>query len=48
MEEMGENARVWRVYNDEADRTDMEMVDGWKGTLDTLLIFVSVTVDRCT
>jgi hypothetical protein len=44
MEEMSDNARVWRVYNDEADRTDMEMVDGWKGTLDTLLIFVSATV----
>jgi hypothetical protein len=45
LEEMSDNARVWRVYNDEADRTDMERVDGWKGTLDTLLIFVSTTVD---
>jgi hypothetical protein len=41
MEEMGDNARVWHVYNDEADRIDAEMVDGWRSTLDTLLIFVS-------
>ena len=41
-EEMSDNARVWRVYNDESDRIDAEMVAGWKGTLDTLLIYVSV------
>jgi hypothetical protein len=41
MEEMGDNARVWRVFNDEADRIDAERVDGWRSTLDTLLIFVS-------
>ena len=40
-QEMGENARVWRVYNDEADRIDAEAVDRWRNTLDTLLIFVS-------
>jgi hypothetical protein len=40
MEEMGDNARVWQVYLDEADRDDTELVDGWVGTLDTLLIFV--------
>jgi hypothetical protein len=40
MEEMSDNARVWRVYNDEADRIDAEMVDGWRSTLDTPLIFV--------
>ena len=40
-QEMGKDARVWRVYNDETDRSDAEMVNGWKGTLDTLLIFVS-------
>jgi hypothetical protein len=38
----GDNARVWRVYNDEADRIDAEMVAGWRGTLDTLLIFVRI------
>ena len=40
MEEMSENARVWHVYNDEAERIDAELVDGWIGTLDTLLLFV--------
>jgi hypothetical protein len=40
MEEMDNNARVWRVYLDEADRDDTELVGGWVGTLDTLLIFV--------
>jgi hypothetical protein len=29
MDELTENARVWRVYNDEADRRDAEMVEGW-------------------
>jgi hypothetical protein len=42
MEELSENARVWRVYNDEADQRDAEMVEGWRSTLDTLLIFVSL------
>jgi hypothetical protein len=42
MEEVSENARVWRVYNDEADRRDAEMVAGWTSTLDTLFIFVSL------
>ena len=41
MEEMEDNARVWRVYLDESDRIDTELVNGWKSTLDTLLIFVS-------
>jgi hypothetical protein len=39
---MGDHARVWRVYNAEADRIDAEMVAGWRGTLDTLLIFVRI------
>ena len=42
MEEMGDHARVWRVYNDEADKLDEDMVTGWKSTLDTLLIFVRI------
>ena len=42
MEEMGENARVWRVYLDESDRIDAATVDGWRSTLDTLLIFVRI------
>lgn len=40
LEGMADSARVWRVYNDEADRIDAEIVDRWKATLDTLLIFV--------
>lgn len=40
MEEMSDNARVWRVYLDESDRIDAELVNGWISTLDTLLIFV--------
>ena len=43
MEELSENARVWQVYNAEADRRDADMVEGWRSTLDTLLIFVSIT-----
>ena len=38
--EMSDNARVWRVYLDEAERIDAELVDRWTSTLDTLLIFV--------
>ena len=41
MEEMGESARVWRVYNDEFDPIDVEKVNVWNGTLDTLFLFVS-------
>jgi hypothetical protein len=41
MEELTDHARVWRVYNDDADRRETEMVEGWRSTLDTLLIFVS-------
>jgi hypothetical protein len=41
MEEMGDSARVWRVYLDETDQIDAELVNGWRSTLDTLLIFVS-------
>jgi hypothetical protein len=41
MEELGDNARIWRVYIDETDRMDAELVERWKATLDTLLIFVS-------
>jgi hypothetical protein len=43
---MGDHARVWRIYNDEADRIDAEMVAGWRGTLDTLLIFVRIDTLR--
>jgi len=42
MEEMSDGARVWRVYNDEAERVDAEMVEAWRSTLDTLLIFAGL------
>ena len=41
MQEMDDGARVWRVSNDESERIDVELVEGWTGTLDTLFIFVS-------
>jgi hypothetical protein len=41
MEEMSDGARVWRVYNGEAEIKDVEMIEGWKTALNTLLIFVS-------
>ena len=44
MKEMDDEARVWRVYNDESERIDFEIVEGWTSTLDTLFIFVSSTV----
>lgn len=40
-EEIGEDARVWRVYLDEAEAHDAEMVGQWKDTVDSLLVFVS-------
>ena len=42
LKELDEGARVWRVYNDESDKADAEMVDGWRNTLNTLFIFVSI------
>lgn len=44
--ETGHNARVWRVYLDEAEAYDAEMVEEWKDTVDTLLVFVSYAHSR--
>ncbi|KZV80412.1 hypothetical protein EXIGLDRAFT_845540 [Exidia glandulosa HHB12029] len=41
-EEMSENARVWKVYQDEATLKDDAMLDGWNKTLDILLIFAGL------
>lgn len=38
--EMAPNARVWRVYMDEATRFDNDMIDRWNRSLDVLLVFV--------
>ncbi|KAG8788165.1 hypothetical protein FRC12_014860 [Ceratobasidium sp. 428] len=36
--EMTKDARIWRAYVRETDRTDEELVDGWNKSLDVLLI----------
>lgn len=38
---MGPQARVWKTYLDEAEAYDLERVEGWKDTVDVLLVFVS-------
>lgn len=39
-EELGPNARFYKVYRDEATAQDEAMLDSWNKTLDILLIFV--------
>ena len=39
-EEFEPNARVWKVYRDEALEYDNAQLDEWNKTLDILLIFV--------
>ena len=39
-EELGSNARFWHVLLDEGRVHDAELVDGWRDTLDVLLVFV--------
>ncbi|KAJ3769678.1 hypothetical protein FB446DRAFT_617727, partial [Lentinula raphanica] len=41
-QEIEKNARVWKVYLDEAESQDAEMMEGFKGTIDTLLIFAAL------
>ncbi|KAI5892220.1 uncharacterized protein SCHCODRAFT_02503552 [Schizophyllum commune H4-8] len=41
-EELSRNARVWSVYNDEAQIADNEMVRSLNGTLDVLLVFAGL------
>ncbi|EIM80214.1 uncharacterized protein STEHIDRAFT_68586, partial [Stereum hirsutum FP-91666 SS1] len=41
-EEVGSNARVWRVYLDEAEAYDSEMTEQWKDTVDVLLVFAGI------
>uniref|UniRef100_D8PUG2 DUF6535 domain-containing protein n=1 Tax=Schizophyllum commune (strain H4-8 / FGSC 9210) TaxID=578458 RepID=D8PUG2_SCHCM len=38
-EELGPHARFWRVLLDEARVYDHDMVEGWRDTLDVLLVF---------
>ncbi|KZW02452.1 hypothetical protein EXIGLDRAFT_601896, partial [Exidia glandulosa HHB12029] len=39
---MSANARVWKVYKDEATAHDKSLLDGWNKTLDILLIFAGL------
>ncbi|KZV87573.1 hypothetical protein EXIGLDRAFT_679811, partial [Exidia glandulosa HHB12029] len=41
-QEMAPDARVWKVYRDEATAQDEAMLDGWSKTLDILLIFAGL------
>ncbi|TRM63501.1 hypothetical protein BD626DRAFT_630015 [Schizophyllum amplum] len=41
-EELGPNARFWRVHLDESQAFDTEMVEGWRDTLDVLLVFAGL------
>lgn len=43
---MSENARVWKVYQDEATIQDDALLDAWNKTLDILLIFVGYAAPR--
>ncbi|KAJ7747251.1 hypothetical protein B0H16DRAFT_1555262 [Mycena metata] len=41
-EETSENARVWHVYNDEAQKADVITTDGWSRSIDVLLVFTGL------
>ena len=38
---MDSNARVWRVYLDEAGAYDADLIENYKDTVDVILVFVS-------
>jgi hypothetical protein len=39
-QEMGDNARFWKIYRDEANEIDNDNIGEWHKTIDWLLIFV--------
>ncbi|TFK99013.1 hypothetical protein BDV98DRAFT_475940, partial [Pterulicium gracile] len=39
---LGPNARIWRVYLDEARQFDMDMVDNIRDTVDVILVFAGL------
>ncbi|KAJ7691282.1 hypothetical protein B0H17DRAFT_564794 [Mycena rosella] len=41
-EETSENAIVWNVYTDEAQKADAQMTDGWSRSIDVLLVFTGL------
>ncbi|TFY74652.1 hypothetical protein EWM64_g9360 [Hericium alpestre] len=42
VEAMGPNARIWRVYLDEAALRDNDVIEGWRDTTDVLLVFAGL------
>ncbi|TFK99318.1 hypothetical protein BDV98DRAFT_510780, partial [Pterulicium gracile] len=40
--EFDDDARVWKVYMDEAELFDVELTEGWKDTVDVLLVFAGL------
>jgi Family of unknown function (DUF6535) len=42
--EMGPHARVWKVYNEEMAKVDMDRIEDWRDSLDSLLVFVCIPV----
>lgn len=46
-EGMATNARVWRVYLDEAGQFDMDMVENFRDTVDVILVFVRILFSSC-
>ncbi|CUA73502.1 hypothetical protein RSOLAG22IIIB_10847 [Rhizoctonia solani] len=41
-------ARIWKIYVREADKFDIELVDGWNRSLDVTLIFAALFTAICT
>lgn len=39
-EEAGDYARVWLTYLDETEQYDRDKIDGWKDTIDVLMVLV--------
>ncbi|KAJ1309445.1 hypothetical protein OPQ81_006221 [Rhizoctonia solani] len=46
--ELGPEARVWKAYVREADKFDIDQVDGWNRSLDVTLIFAALFTAICT
>ncbi|KAH7101889.1 hypothetical protein BKA62DRAFT_701726 [Auriculariales sp. MPI-PUGE-AT-0066] len=47
-QETDENARVWRIYQERAGERDEDLIEGWKETLDVLLVFAGLFSAVCT
>ncbi|CAE6413275.1 unnamed protein product [Rhizoctonia solani] len=40
--ELGKEAKVWKIYMDETDKWDAELVEGWNKSLDVILVFAAL------